>query len=85
MAVFAALALSTTLASAASCEWRRGAPPARQDEPAVQVERLQALSPESRAALARKIRSQRPDDTVVVARDGITGRQAYEAALRDMQ
>ena len=85
MALFAALALSTSLASAAGCEWHRGAVAPQQDEPALQVERLKDLSPETRAALARKVRARRPDDTVVIARDGITGRQAYEATLRDMQ
>lgn len=85
MALLTTLALSTTLASTGACEWHRDGLPAQNGDLGAQVERLEDLSPARRDALARKVRTLQFDDTVVIARDGITGHQAYEAGLRDMQ
>ncbi|MFG6490172.1 MHFG family PEP-CTERM protein [Roseateles sp. BYS78W] len=85
MALLAALALSTALSPAGSCEWHRGGLPAQTGDLGVQVERLKDLPAEHRDRLASKVRALRFDDTVVIARDGITGQQAYEATLLDMK
>lgn len=84
MALLAALALSTALTPAASCEWQRGKARAQTGDLGAEVQRLQDLPTERRNRLASKVRALRFDDTVVIARDGITGQQAYEATLRDM-
>lgn len=85
MALLFTIALSTALMGASSCEWRRGRPPAQTGDLGEQVERFEDLAPARRDALASKVRALRFDDTVVIARDGVTGRQAYEATLRDMK
>jgi len=85
MALLAALALSTALVPSGSCEWHRGKPAAETGDLGAQVERLADLPSVHREALARKVRALQFDDVAVIARDGITGRQAYEATLRDMK
>ncbi|MFG6459527.1 MHFG family PEP-CTERM protein [Roseateles sp. BYS96W] len=85
MTALAVIALSAALAPPASCEWQRGKPAAHHGDLGVQVERIEDMAPARRAALARKVRTLRFDDTVVIARDGITGHQAYESTLRDMR
>jgi subtilisin family serine protease len=85
MALLAALALSTALSPAGSCEWHRGKTPAQTGDLGAQVEQFKDLPAEQRSRLASKVRALRFDDSVVIARDGITGQQAYEATLRDMK
>lgn len=85
MPLLAALALSAALTPAGSCEWHRGKVPAQSGDLGAQVLRLKDLPAARRDRLARKVQALRFDDTVVIARDGITGQQAYEATLRDMR
>jgi len=86
MSLLLSFALSTALAAPTpSCEWQFGRLPRQEGDLGLQVEAFQDLPAAQREALARRVRQLRFDDVVVIARDGITGQQAYEASLRDMQ
>ncbi|CAN7566487.1 MHFG family PEP-CTERM protein [Duganella sp. LjRoot269] len=84
MSILLAVTLAAASAAQPSCSWDHPGVNPYKGRSGDAIDRYTDIPAAVRSTLRRRIEEQQPDDMVTITRDGISGKNQYDPAIRDM-